>query len=78
MTHNTNYKDVLEKVFERNSAIRKDPRLVWNMDETAETGELRDKKKVFTSSKSNAGGYLATEGKGTGKQLTAVVIANAD
>lgn len=78
VAHVASYKDVLEKVFLRHPAIQKDPRLVWNMDETAVTGELGEKKKVFTSSKSNACGYRATEGKGIGKHLTAVLIANAD
>lgn len=64
-------------MFTAHTAIKNDPRLIWNMDETDRSGEYCQKSKVFCASISSAGGYRVQKGKAVGKHVTAVVIANA-
>lgn len=67
---------VLEKVFDDYPNMKKDPRLIWNFDETDVSGEFGAKVKVFSEAGKH-GGFRGTKGKGVGNHLTACVIANA-
>lgn len=70
-------KTALQEVFRNHPQIQNDSRLIWNMDETAVTGETGRKVKVIASRDPEKVATRAKKGKGIGKHLTAVVIANA-
>lgn len=52
--------------------------MIWNMDETAFTGEYSTKFKTFKLRKTSNSGYSAQKVKGTGNHLTGIILENAD
>lgn len=77
VTHVKTLKTMLETVFRGHPDIKDDPSRVWNLDETQVSGEYGEKVKVFGPASSCHGGFRSSKGRGTGKHLTALVIASA-
>lgn len=75
--HVKSYVRALKQVGEANPGLFADPSRIWNMDETEVSGEFGEHERVFGPSSTCHAGFKASEGRGTGKHLTAVIIASA-
>lgn len=72
------YADALERIAAANDGIFDSGDRFWNLDETKVDGEFGHKTKVFGSSGTHHGGFRASAtSAGSGKHLTAVVVASA-
>ncbi len=69
---------ILKDVEKRNAGILSDGERVWNMDETSISCEFGKRTKVFGSSQTHHGGFVASSTEsGCGTNVTAVIAVSA-
>ena len=72
-SHVSSFSDALKNVAYANPGIFQDPRRLWNLDETSVNCQYGVRTKVFRSSLTNHGGFIACQVKRTNKHMTLVV-----
>eukprot|EP00171_Calliarthron_tuberculosum_P003170 IDg3170t1 len=75
--HVVTFKNAFQSIQEKHANIFSDPDRLWNLDETAVSGEFGKKVKVFGSSGTHHGGSRAQKGGKANKHVTAVVAVSA-
>ena len=75
--HVSTFSDALKKVEYANPDIFRNPARLWNVDETAVDCQYGERNKVFGSSATHHGGYMAGQARKTNKHITLVVAVSA-
>ena len=78
MSHVHPFFDIINNVGKKNPEMLNNPNSIWNLYETAVDATYGKRERVFTSSKSNHGGFVAcSTNKASQKHITAVICVSA-
>ena len=76
-SHVSTLKTPFEMISAQHPGIFEDANRLWNLDKTEVSAENAMVKKVYSSTSSDHGGFLETNGTGSAKHVTAVVAVSA-